>query len=150
MASRVSVITWTITSTLNIMVALRCVYYGQIQAFIVARRILRFGSQLALLVQSTTVVARSAKVKRFFEGKVFIGFTEIYVSSLQSVRLAAAIAPGVIMTPISSLLEACNAGHMNPESLMSRWTRGLVPRTVREVIFGIGLNQLSDYCEGLF
>jgi hypothetical protein len=66
----------------------------------------------------------------------------------QAVRLGAAIAPGVIMTPISSLLEACNAGHMNPESLMTRWTRGLIPRTVREVIFGIGLNQLSDYCEG--
>lgn len=72
----------------------------------------------------------------------------VYISYIQSVRFAAAIAPGVIMTPISSILEACNAGHMNPEPLYRRWTRGLMPRTVREVIFGIGLNQLSDYCEG--
>ncbi len=29
----------------------------------------------------------------------------------------------------------------------SRWTRGLIPRGVREVIFGVGINQLSDACE---
>jgi hypothetical protein len=51
------------------------------------------------------------------------------------------------MTPVSSVLEACNAGHSNPEALWKRCTRGLVPRGAREVIFGIGLNQLSDYCE---
>jgi len=62
-------------------------------------------------------------------------------------RLSLAIAPGVIMTPISSVLEASNAGHSNPESMKTRWMRGLVPRCAREVIFGIGLNQLSDYCE---
>lgn len=28
-----------------------------------------------------------------------------------------------------------------------RWTRGLVPRAAREVIFSIGLNQVSDACE---
>ena len=65
----------------------------------------------------------------------------------QLVRLAAAITPGLCMTPMSSLLEASNAGHSNPEPLSQRWTRGLVPRAAREVIFGIGLNQLSDYCE---
>ncbi|RHY88358.1 hypothetical protein DYB37_009775 [Aphanomyces astaci] len=63
------------------------------------------------------------------------------------VRIAKAIAPGIIMTPVSSMLEACNAGHMNPESLATRWIRGLAPRAVREIIFGVGLNQLSDYCE---
>lgn len=68
-------------------------------------------------------------------------------SNPNAVRLAAAITPGVLMTPFSSILEASNAGHANPEPLYRRWTRGLVPRTSREVIFGIGLNQLSDYCE---
>jgi len=64
-----------------------------------------------------------------------------------TVRLLAAITPGVIMTPVSSILEATHAGHSNSEPLYKRWTRGLVPRTGREVIFGVGLNQLSDYCE---
>jgi len=64
-----------------------------------------------------------------------------------SLRLLAAITPGVIMTPVSSILEACNAGHSNPEALWRRSTRGYIPRTGREVIFGVGLNQLSDYCE---
>lgn len=63
------------------------------------------------------------------------------------VRLLEAIAPGVIMTPISGMLEAFNAGHMNPESLATRWMRGTAPRMLREVIFGVGLNQLSDYFE---
>lgn len=58
------------------------------------------------------------------------------------------------MTPLSSLLEACNVGHMNngkfhkcihlfaakirslisiiAEPLMLRWTRGLIPRCARE------------------
>ncbi|KAG6951281.1 hypothetical protein JG688_00013790 [Phytophthora aleatoria] len=65
----------------------------------------------------------------------------------QLVRLTEAVSPGVIMTPVSSMLEAFNAGHMNPESLSTRWIRGTVPRMVREVIFGVGLNQLSDYFE---
>ena len=63
------------------------------------------------------------------------------------VRLAATLSPGVIMTPISSILEASNAGHMNSESMTTRWMRGLVPRAGREIIFGVGLNQLSDYFE---
>jgi CRP-like cAMP-binding protein len=65
----------------------------------------------------------------------------------QLVRLAEAVAPGIIMTPVSGMLEAFNAGHMNPEPLTTRWMRGLLPRAMREVIFGIGLNQLSDYFE---
>lgn len=64
-----------------------------------------------------------------------------------SLRLGVAIAPGLLMSPISSVLEACNAGHMNPEPIQRRWIRGLIPRSVREVIFGVGLNQLSDYFE---
>jgi len=63
------------------------------------------------------------------------------------VKLGAAVTPGLCMTPVSSILEACNAGHSNPEPLYRRWTRGLIPRGAREVIFGVGLNQLSDYCE---
>jgi len=63
------------------------------------------------------------------------------------VGLGLAVTPGIIMTPISSILEACNAGHANPEPLYKRWTRGIIPRGGREIIFGVGLNQLSDYCE---
>lgn len=51
------------------------------------------------------------------------------------------------MTPLSSVLEALNAAHANPEPLALRWMRGLTPRATREVIFGVGLNQLSDWCE---
>nr|CCA23255.1 conserved hypothetical protein [Albugo laibachii Nc14] len=63
------------------------------------------------------------------------------------IRLGEAIAPGIIMTPVSGLLEAFNAGHMNPEPLYTRWMRGLIPRGLREIMFGVGLNQLSDYFE---
>jgi len=63
------------------------------------------------------------------------------------VRLCAAVTPGVIMTPVSSILEASNAGHKNPEPMYKRWMRGLIPRGAREIIFGVGLNQLSDFCE---
>jgi len=65
----------------------------------------------------------------------------------QLIRLMTTLAPGVLMTPVSSVLEASNAGHANPEPIYRRWMRGLIPRCGREVIFGIGLNQLSDYCE---
>ncbi|KAG5184158.1 hypothetical protein JKP88DRAFT_269771 [Tribonema minus] len=68
-------------------------------------------------------------------------------ASPNAVRLGAAMIPGIVMTPVSSVLEACNAGHMNDEPLLRRWTRGLVPRTAREIIFGLGINQLSDACE---
>jgi hypothetical protein len=68
-------------------------------------------------------------------------------SNPKMVRFGLTIMPGIIMTPVSSMLEACNAGHMNPEPLHTRWIRGLAPRAVREIIFGIGLNQLSDYFE---
>lgn len=64
-----------------------------------------------------------------------------------AVRLTMAVAPGIAMTPISSILEASNAGHLNPESMSTRWLRGIVPRAGREIIFGVGLNQLSDYFE---
>lgn len=62
-------------------------------------------------------------------------------------RLALAVCPGIVMTPLSSLLEASNAGHLNPEPMYKRWMRGIVPRAGREIIFGIGLNQMSDYFE---
>jgi len=64
-----------------------------------------------------------------------------------AIRLLTTISPGIVMTPVSSLLEASNAGHMNPESMSVRWMRGIVPRAGREIIFGIGLNQMSDYFE---
>ena len=64
-------------------------------------------------------------------------------------KLIPALLPGVVMTPVSSLLEACNAGHANPEPLLWRSTRGTLPRCAREVIFGLGLNHVSEYCEDL-
>lgn len=63
------------------------------------------------------------------------------------IRLGMALAPGVLMTPVSSLLEASNAGHLNNEPMTTRWMRGISARCGREVIFGLGLNQLSDYLE---
>ncbi|CAN0549040.1 unnamed protein product, partial [Laminaria digitata] len=44
------------------------------------------------------------------------------------------------------IVEACNA-EANTEPLSRRWMRGMVPRAGREMIFGIGINQLSDACE---
>ncbi|CAM9522540.1 unnamed protein product [Discosporangium mesarthrocarpum] len=67
-------------------------------------------------------------------------------SDPSAVRLATALIPGIMMTPVSSVLEACNAD-ANPEPLARRWIRGFMPRMGREVIFGIGINQLSDACE---
>ena len=64
-----------------------------------------------------------------------------------AVRLATTVLPGIIMTPISSVLEASNAGHMNKEPMSTRWMRGVVPRAAREIIFGVGLNQMSDFFE---
>ena len=63
------------------------------------------------------------------------------------IMLIPALAPGVLMTPISSVLEACNAGYSNPEPLYRRWMRGVVPRCAREVIFGLGLNNMTDWAE---
>ena len=37
------------------------------------------------------------------------------------------------MTPLSSMLEASNAGHMNPEPITTRWMRGITWRMAREV-----------------
>ncbi|CAN8064044.1 unnamed protein product [Agarophyton chilense] len=64
-----------------------------------------------------------------------------------AVRFCKTIAPGVIMTPISSILEASNVGHVNSQPLLRRSLHGSVPRLAREVVFGVGLNQLSDYME---
>mmetsp|Transcript_16958 Transcript_16958/g.31704 ORF Transcript_16958/g.31704 Transcript_16958/m.31704 type:complete len:429 (-) Transcript_16958:207-1493(-) len=72
---------------------------------------------------------------------------ESFGDNATAVSLATAVAPGILMTPISSVLEASNAGHLNPESMTTRWLRGVVPRAGREIIFGVGLNQLSDYFE---
>lgn len=54
------------------------------------------------------------------------------------------------MTPVSSILEACNVVTQASESIAWRATRGLVPRCGREVVFGVGLNQMSDYFEERF
>eukprot|EP00048_Salpingoeca_helianthica_P016958 m.235034 g.235034 ORF g.235034 m.235034 type:complete len:422 (-) comp19867_c0_seq1:138-1403(-) len=59
-------------------------------------------------------------------------------------RFLLACAPGLVMCPVSSVLEATNA-HLNPEPVHIKWIRGYLPRCVREVIFAVGLNQMSDY-----
>jgi hypothetical protein len=85
----------------------------------------------------------------------------IYINGLKQVRAAAqehlhssdstlfralcSFLPGVVMTPFASLLEAVNASQ-NPEPLVRRVFRGYVPRVGREIVFGLGINQLSDYC----
>jgi len=51
------------------------------------------------------------------------------------------------MSPLSSVLEACNAGQSNPEPLWRRAPRGFIPRCIREIIFGLGLNNLTDFFE---
>ena len=56
-------------------------------------------------------------------------------------------APGVSMTPVSSYLEASNAGHRNPKSMWTRWMDGISARMVREIIFAAGLNQATDWFE---
>jgi hypothetical protein len=63
------------------------------------------------------------------------------------VSTAILLTPGLLMTPMSSVLEAANAGHVNPEPLAKRWIRGISARAVREIIFAIGLNQAADFCE---
>ena len=67
-----------------------------------------------------------------------------------ALRLSLACAPGLAMSPFSSLLESLHAeksAQKNSESLYLRARRGFVPRCAREVLFGLGLNQLSDYYE---
>ena len=64
------------------------------------------------------------------------------------VRLGVWCGPGLVTTPVSSILEAANAGSKNPEPLLTqRWLRGITARAVREIIFAIGVNQLSDAIE---
>ena len=55
--------------------------------------------------------------------------------------------PSVLMTPVLSVLEVCNAGHTNPEPLYQRCMRGYPAWTVRKVIFGLGRNNLRDCAE---
>eukprot|EP01013_Petalomonas_cantuscygni_P024530 TRINITY_DN46188_c0_g1_i1.p1 TRINITY_DN46188_c0_g1~~TRINITY_DN46188_c0_g1_i1.p1 ORF type:complete len:468 (+),score=108.67 TRINITY_DN46188_c0_g1_i1:170-1573(+) len=93
------------------------------------------------------------QLRAYFDGK-FLGSHSARPEDLErplllspSFKFLIMIAPGLIMTPWSSLLEATNCGHSNPEPLAVRWMRGYVPRTVREVIFGVGLNQMSDFFE---
>jgi len=63
------------------------------------------------------------------------------------VSIGILLAPGLTMTPVSSVLEAANAGHRNPKPLSRRWIDGISARSVREIIFAIGLNQMSDYAQ---
>ncbi len=68
--------------------------------------------------------------------------------SQKTLKLVLSFVPGVVMCPLSSVLEATHS-RQNTEPMMQRWRRGYAPRLVREVLFGIGINQLSDYCREL-
>ncbi|KAI3629922.1 hypothetical protein MIR68_011357 [Amoeboaphelidium protococcarum] len=127
-----------------------------------------------LMTQSTSVISSlstpPAKIRYFPNMHYQLPTRILYINGIKSMRVyverqkatlyqngtivnpwqqklietTAAIIPGLTMTPLSSLLEAFNAGHMNKEHLLKRATRGFVPRSIREVIFAIGLNQASD------
>lgn len=60
-------------------------------------------------------------------------------------QMLLSFSPGIIMCPFSSILEASNAGEINKESIIRRWTRGYTPRLAREILFGLGINQFSEY-----
>jgi hypothetical protein len=57
------------------------------------------------------------------------------------------VGPGVLMSPISSILEACNVEEINKKPLYKRWTDGYLFRCKREIIFAYGLNNLSNNCK---
>ena len=59
-------------------------------------------------------------------------------------RMLLSFLPGVVMCPFSSVLEASNATN-NPTHISRRWLIGIVPRLGREIIFGVGMNQLADF-----
>jgi hypothetical protein len=60
-----------------------------------------------------------------------------------ALKFGVTITPGIAMTPVASILEASNAGHMNPEPLWKRATRGMGARCGREILFGVGINQVG-------
>jgi len=62
------------------------------------------------------------------------------------IKMAINIAPGLIMTPMSSILEACHVSNTNPKPLYYRALDGITFRSIREICFGIGINRLTDYC----
>lgn len=65
--------------------------------------------------------------------------------SQSTLNMLLAFAPGIIMTPMSSVLEATHS-QGNKEPMRQRVWRGASTRVVRELLFGVGINQLSDYC----
>ncbi len=67
------------------------------------------------------------------------------VFSPAQLRALYACVPGICLCPLSSVLDAAHS-RGNAEPLAIRWTRGFTPRLLREIIFGIGINQISDVC----
>jgi hypothetical protein len=63
-------------------------------------------------------------------------------------QLLCSFLPGILMCPFASVLEGANV--VSDESVLRRWRHGYSPRLCREVIFGIGINQLSDWCSERF
>ena len=67
-----------------------------------------------------------------------VNFPETEISKSpnpQLLRYTLAVVPGIIMTPLSSILEACNITQ-STEPLHTRWIRGITFRCGREVRFG--------------
>jgi hypothetical protein len=103
------------------------------------------GARTALFPQMhVQLPVRVAYINGFKALRVIIDdrIDETQYNNTTAVRAVKAILPGVIMTPVSSILEACHVNNSKPLHL--RWMDGVQARGVREVIFGIGLNQLSD------
>jgi hypothetical protein len=71
------------------------------------------------IVSNPTITATTAAAA----GSSTSSSTSTNTSATNAIRVLAAIMPGVIMTPISSLLEASNAGHLNPEPIYTRYVR---------------------------
>ena len=59
-----------------------------------------------------------------------------------------AVTPGLLLTPVVSCLEAVNVKSSVP--LSRRWMIGYAPRSLREICFGVGINQCSDITVDFF
>eukprot|EP01065_Artemidia_motanka_P030204 TRINITY_DN36216_c0_g1_i1.p1 TRINITY_DN36216_c0_g1~~TRINITY_DN36216_c0_g1_i1.p1 ORF type:complete len:456 (+),score=131.53 TRINITY_DN36216_c0_g1_i1:59-1426(+) len=63
-------------------------------------------------------------------------------------QIGAAVAPGVVLAPLSGWLEARRkAGPWAAPRMRTDWSHGFCARAVRDGLFTLGMNQLSDFFE---